>query len=129
MYEPFYIKDGKNFVQILFEQVLYVESKDKYSIIITTTRTYLIRLPLNTVERLLPSRYFCRINRSQIVPVLRTTLFNNVYAIVGQKKLLIGKKYKEALRKRVVTFTNDPKSFIPLSDYDMLNLLRGTRIN
>ena len=129
MYEPFYIKEGNNFVQILFHEILYIETKDKYSRVITPTRKYLIRLPLNNVERLLPSRSFCRINRSQIVSVLHTTLFNNAYAIVDGKKLLIGKQYKEVLLKRVVTFSNDPKSFIPLSDYDMFNLLRGTRSN
>ena len=129
MYEPFYLKDGNEYIQILFHEILYIEATDKYSRIVTTKQKYLIRIPLTTVERFLPSKYFCRINRSQIISVLHTNTFNNLHAIVRGKKLHIGKQYKDALPKRVLTLAGDKTRFIRLSDYDVLNLLRKIKSN
>ena len=124
MYEPFYIKSGNSYVQIIFPEILYIEAKDKTSKVFTTKEEYLICLPLGALEKILPSRYFFRINRSQIISLLHTKKFTNTHAMVSDKMLRISKQYREAIFNRVLMSRLDPKSYIILSDYDTLNLLR-----
>src|SRR5258705_4975162 len=121
MEDFFFLKDGDEYIKVLFSAILYVQASDKYSTFITTTRKILICQTLNNVERALPSKLFCRIHRSYIISLIHTNSFNRATVNIGKMKIPIGKQYRSVLLGRVTLF-DEHKNFINLSDYDMLNV-------
>lgn len=122
MQDFFYVKNGGKYSQVFFSDILYIESKDKYATLITSREKILILQPLHTFEKVLPSKLFCRIHRSFIVSLAHTKWFDHNIAFVGNRKLPIGKHYREVLSSRVLTFSSEPNQGIKLSDYDILTL-------
>lgn len=129
MHDFIFIKSGAYYIQVLFSDILYFESKDKYTYLITGRNKYLILQSLNSVERILPSHLFCRIHRSYIVSFLHIKQFNNNTVFISDKKLTIGKQYRGILQSRVLTFSNKPKQHIILSDYDLLKIFKKINLN
>ena len=129
MQDFFYIKDGSKNFQVLFSEILYIEAKDKYAILVTTREKHSVLQSLHNIEKSLPGKLFCRIHRSYIISLIHTKCFDHNNAYVGNRKLPIGKHYKEVLPKRVLVVGNEPAPFINLSDFDMLNLFRKIRPN
>ena len=124
MQDFLFVKDGNDYVHLNFADILYIEASDKYSKVFTPSKKYLVHLPLNIIEKNLPSRFFCRIHRSYIISLIHTTSFNQAYVVVAGKKIQIGKHYKEVLPHRIQTFSTSPKNYVILSDYDFLSLFR-----
>ena len=118
MQEFLFVKDGGDYSQVFFSEILFIEVKDKYSRLITSKRKYLILQTLNVIEKTLPCSMFCRIHRSYIISLLHTSSFNNITASVGGRKLPIGKHYKGVLPNRVITFNGKSMHNIALTQYD-----------
>ncbi len=118
----FYIKDGSKNIQILFLDILYIEAKDKYAILITTNARYLILQSLHAIEVILPGLFFCRIHRSYIISLYHTKWFDHCNACVGNQMLPIGKHYKNVLSGRVIILTSEHAPYVNLSDFDKVNL-------
>jgi DNA-binding LytR/AlgR family response regulator len=119
----FYLMDGDDYIQILFATILYIEAGKKYSTLFATDRTILIAKSLDTLERALPGKLFCRIHRSYIISLSHTTSFNQKTATVANKKIPIGKQYRPALIGR--TFPCNERHVVKLSDFDFLKLFKG----
>lgn len=120
MQDFLYVKDGGNYVQVYFSEILYIQAEDKYTTLMVPKGKYLILQTLNNIEKALPSAIFCRIHRSYIISLLHTKKFDANTAFVGDKCLPIGKRYKGVLTERVLVFSNGPSPFIKLSNYDIL---------
>ncbi|HLG40656.1 MAG TPA: LytTR family DNA-binding domain-containing protein [Chitinophagaceae bacterium] len=129
MHDYFYVKDETRHIQVFFADVLYIEAKNKYALIVTTKEQYQILQPLQIIERALPGMLFCRIHRSFIISLSHTKWFDHNYAFVGECKIQIGKLYKDVLPHRVLMFNNEPNLIIRLSDYDMLNFFKKINPN
>ena len=97
-----YVENGYK-EQIPVANILYVESLENYIKLITSKKSYLIRMSLKETEDRLPRPAFLRISRSHIVNTAYSTLLNSGNISVNDKQLKIGKVYKryveEYLRK------------------------------
>jgi hypothetical protein len=78
---------------------------------------------MNNIEKLLPHKIFRRIHRSHIISLLYVTKFDNSVVHLENKKLPIGKNYKEGLLLDIIVLCTDEKSSNRLSNGDINKLL------
>ena len=62
----------------------------------------MIQMSMNQAEKLLPSNYFCRINKSHIVSLFNSTDFDSDTVYVGDVQILLGRNYKKKFMERII---------------------------
>src|SRR4030095_15082047 len=97
MYDFFYVKACGEYLKLPFSEIVYVEAVNKYVKIITTKKDYLISTTMANIEKMLPSCLFRRVHRSYIVSLQHVYKFDNNSVYLKDKKLPIGKNYKQSL--------------------------------
>lgn len=95
----FYIKSERQFIKILLEEVLYIESLRNHVKILTSNATYTTLLGISQMEEKLPPQHFIRIHRSFIVSLSKVSRFSQGNLMVGEQHLPIGQSYREQVLK------------------------------
>lgn len=99
---PFiYIKSERQFVKILLNEILYVESLKNHVKIITHKETIITLVTISEMEEKLPPQHFLRIHRSYIVATSKIEKFNHASIQIGKYELPIGELYKAEVIKRL----------------------------
>jgi DNA-binding LytR/AlgR family response regulator len=91
------IKADKKFHKILFRDILYIESMDDFIRIHTTVQHLDCYERLVGMEKKLPGGKFLRIHRAYIVNLDKVDSFTNSSIQIGDRILVIGKKYRESV--------------------------------
>ena len=86
--------------KIAYRDLLYIEGLKAYVSYYTPEKRIVALESLKRLEEVLPEDRFMRIHRSYIVPVSRVKAITGNMVEIGDKKLPIGKSYKEAVMKR-----------------------------
>ena len=97
----FYIKSDRQFIKILLEEVLYIESLRNHVKIITTSGQHTTLLGISQMHEKLPPQHFIRIHRSYIVSLSKVSRFSQSNLSIGSKSLPIGQMYREQVLKRL----------------------------
>lgn len=97
----FYIKSDRQFIKILLEEVLYIESLRNHVKIITTTGNYTTLLGISQMEQKLPPQHFARIHRSYLVALTKVDRFTQTNLSIGEQTLPIGLNYREEVLRRL----------------------------
>ena len=97
----FYIKSDRQFIKILLEEVLYMESLRNHIKIVTTTGNFTTLLGISQMEEKLPPQHFLRVHRSFIVSFSKILRFSQTHLTVGDKILPIGSFYQEEVLNRL----------------------------
>ena len=97
----FYIKSDRQFIKILLEDVLYIESLRNHIKIVTTAGNHTTLLGISQMEEKLPPQHFIRIHRSFIVSLSKVTRFSQSSLMAGEKALAIGQNFREEVLKRL----------------------------
>jgi DNA-binding LytR/AlgR family response regulator len=103
----FFVRVGRRHEKIRFADIHFLEARGNYCKIQTTERTYMVPIPLKTIEAILPAGDFCRIHRAFLVSLDKLTAFDLKRAYLPNHTLPIGDKYCHALSLQV-TFLNPP---------------------
>jgi DNA-binding LytR/AlgR family response regulator len=90
-----FINNNKKKIKIFTDEILYIESKKEYIIIITTDNTYQTKLQLTEIEDQLQKNKFVRVHRSFIVALEKITAFSSTDIEINLLKIPIGRSYKE----------------------------------
>ncbi|PRX54271.1 LytR/AlgR family response regulator transcription factor [Flagellimonas meridianipacifica] len=99
---PFiYIKCEREYVKVLLEELLYVESVKNHIKVVTEKATLLTLMSISQMEEKLPQKHFIRIHRSFIISLHHISKFNHTYINIGSKNIPIGRHYKQAFFKSV----------------------------
>lgn len=99
---PFiYIKSDRQFVKILLDDILYIESIRNHILIVTESKKYTTLLSLSQIEEKLPPQRFLRIHRSYIIACAKIDQFSHSNITIGSKLLPIGNLYKNEVLKRL----------------------------
>lgn len=96
-----FVKVRNRLEKVRFEDVLYLEANDIYSILVTHQRNFILSYSLKTLEEKLPDREFMRVHRSYIVNVEHINAIEDNYILISDKNIPIGKTYREDLMKRL----------------------------
>ena len=106
--ERFAVRSGENTLFVPVNEVDWIEAFQNYVRLHAGTATYLLHVPMNTLEGVLDSNRFLRIHRSHIVNVRRIaqlwTIAHGQYAVElkSGQRLQSGRTYSERIR-RVLT--------------------------
>jgi two-component system, LytTR family, response regulator len=123
MQDFFFIHDNKQYLQILFSEIEYIESVKKYVKIFTASTPHLVPVSLSYAETRLPPELFCRIHKSYIISLKHTKLFDSEVVHVAGKTLPLGKHYKDILQQKVNIWGRDLKEQIELSNKTIDNFI------
>lgn len=102
-----FVRTGKEYTQIFFSDIIYVESLKNYVRIVTISGNVLIKVTMSRVEKVLPGSQFCRIHRCYIVAIRSISRFNHDNVHINGKNFSIGEQYRKALLDRIVTLEGD----------------------
>ncbi len=106
--ERFAVRSGENTLFVPINEVDWIEAYQNYVRLHAGPATYLLHVPMNTIEGVLDSNRFLRIHRSYIVNVRRIaqlwTIAHGQYAVElkSGQRLQSGRTYNERIR-RVLT--------------------------
>jgi DNA-binding LytR/AlgR family response regulator len=99
---PFiYIKSERQFVKVLLDEILYIESVKNHVQIFTETGNYFTLLSISEIEEKLPPQRFIRIHRSFLVATAKITQFTHSNLNIGDALLPIGQLYKNEVLKKL----------------------------
>lgn len=99
--DPFiYLRADRKMKKVLLEDIIYVESDRDYVKVFTEKGTITSRQTISSIEAILSESEFLRIHRSYIVSVCKLKSFTNETVEIGDKKLPIGKFYRNNFLKR-----------------------------
>jgi two-component system, LytTR family, response regulator len=98
--EYFFIKSGTELRKILLSEILFFESRKEYVAVITNAFEILTYRRLKDVEAQLPSS-FVRVHQSYIVNLNQLAKIQDNHIHIGEKRIPIGDKFREALMELV----------------------------
>ena len=90
-----FVKQNYQFVRLQQDQVLYAEADDKYTTVVTTTRKFVLRLPLAALLQRLADMTLVRVHRSFAVNMGRIDAFNDYEIQISGQALPLGRVYKD----------------------------------
>jgi len=100
-----FIKDGHSLTKVLLSEISLIEAYDKYCYIHTQSKKFMLKERLKNIAEQLPKQLFVQVHRSYIInleAIDNIQLIQNKLSI-GEKKIGIGKTYKQALLSRINT--------------------------
>lgn len=92
-----FVKDKNAFVRIVIDNILYLESKGDFSVIITTNKQYIVDYPLKSVPELFGNQ-FLRCHKSFIVNTKNIERVEGNLIAFGKHIIPIGRTYKNELK-------------------------------
>lgn len=96
------LKADKKNHKVAFNDIELIESLDNYIKVHTRQKGHLVCYEtLSSIEQQLPGHLFVRIHRSFIVNVTYVDAFTASYIEIGNRKLTIGRIYKEEVTRRL----------------------------
>ena len=105
-----FVRIGKEYTQIFFAEIIYIESLKNYVRIVTVKDNFMIKVTLSRVEKVLPKHQFCRIHRCYIVALRSISRFNHDNVHISGKKFSIGEQYRKVLFDRIITLEGEAPS-------------------
>ncbi len=96
-----FVRYKRKMVKILFEHIFYIEADRNYCRIITKNQTYLLSMPMKSLENNLPITLFQRIHRSYIINLSHVEEVEDGAVVVGAKLLPLSKASREAFLLRI----------------------------
>jgi DNA-binding LytR/AlgR family response regulator len=91
-----YFNVNKQQVKVYLKDILYIESLKDYARIHTSEKPIVTKMQIGQMEELYKGKLL-RIHRSYIVNQACIDLYTATYVIVGDKKIPIGRSYKQVL--------------------------------
>ena len=101
----FFVKSGKNIVQINWDDIFYIEALKEYMSIVTTTDKILVYKRMSELEAIQPFN-FKRVHNSFIINIDRIEKVERVELYINKRSIPISKTYREEffaiLRDRLI---------------------------
>jgi len=94
------VKSDKKLTKVSFHEISYVEAFGNYILIYRYQDKIMSKQTLMEFEKQLPDREFIRVHKSFIVSLKAIKYFEGNLVSMGDKKIPIGKVFRENLLKR-----------------------------
>lgn len=103
MEDRLFIKHKDQMVKVLLTEVLYAEADRSYCKIYTEKQSYLLSVPLRTIEAQLPPNTFLRVHRSFVVNLQKIDAISEYheYLTIQSFKVPISRRLKEKVVKHL----------------------------
>ena len=90
-----FIKQNYQFVKISLSDLLYLEADNIYTVMLTTSRKYLLRLTLSSILERINQPDLVRIHRSYAVNIQKVDAFNDAEVSIGTQLLPLSRTHRE----------------------------------
>ena len=97
----FFLKSGSKTHKVMPEDILYIEAAENYVCYVTQHKKILVQDRLNRLETSLPNHDFIRIHKSYIIALAHIDVMDRAWITIRDKRLPIGRAYREALVQRI----------------------------
>lgn len=99
-------KENKKFLNIMIEEINYIEGMKDYLKIRTLNRSIVTHMTIKRIEELLPTDEFLRVNRSFIVRKLAVkTISGNTVIMNDNEEIPIGTNYRDTIKNLIESGT------------------------
>lgn len=98
----FFVKCNQKFEKVRFEEVLYCEALQNYSVIHLPKRKLITYVTFSGLESQLPSDQFLKTHKSYIVSVSKVTAVEGNEIFVGERSIPISRSLKEVVMRKIV---------------------------
>lgn len=98
----FFVKGEKEYHQVSTDDILYVEAKGNYAVMVLNEEDILVHEKISDLEELLPRPDFLRIHRSFIVAADKITTIKGDTISIGNHEVPIGQTYSKAIREELL---------------------------
>lgn len=99
--DSIFVKEGKLFVKVPFDDIIYIEQDRNYVEIHTAQRVHPVRSPLKDFVKNLPPKKFFQVHRSFYVNVAYITAINSDVIRLKDREIPISKTFREELLNAV----------------------------
>lgn len=97
----FFVRDGYNYEQISYHEVLYMKAQEHFLHIVTPTRTYTALLSISKIEEQLKGDVFLRVHRSYLVHrAAIMTITKDDIILTNNEKIPIGEQYRSLINRK-----------------------------
>ncbi len=96
-----FIRNNGKLVKLMLDEVLYIEADRNYCNIITTTNTFLIVSPLNTLFQKMKNKNFMRVHRSFVVNIEKLDALADSHLEISRKVIPVSKMYRDDLMRSI----------------------------
>ena len=101
MKRPMIIKSGYEYIKIVPDDILYIQSKKDYAEIVTADKKVLTRTTMKQLVDQLPEGSFMQVHKSYIVPVSKVSSISaNTVSLAGIK-IPVGRSYIAMIKDRI----------------------------
>lgn len=100
--DAFFTRIDGDLHEILFADILYFSAKRNYCEVNMIKKSFLIHVPIKSLEEKLPQNLFVRSHRSYIIPIHKIKRLNHRYVYVEDQKLPVSAQYYMAIEKRLL---------------------------
>jgi DNA-binding LytR/AlgR family response regulator len=100
----FFVKVGDRLEKIAFDDLLYIESDGRYSVLYTSeSRKFFARIPMHDLEKKLPVSQFARTHRSFMVHLkwLKNIDLKDMIVTIKDKQIPLSKGFKDQILARL----------------------------
>jgi DNA-binding LytR/AlgR family response regulator len=122
MQNYFFIRTDRQFVKIMYSELICVESLGNFVRITTDNGKYLTQLSIRQLEQVLPKDSFYRINRGCIIAVDRIISFDNSHVKLKEKEIPFGETQRKFLMQRLNIITSDVRDKLKTLSIDVEGL-------
>ena len=97
--ESLFVKDGHNWIQIKFNEILYIQGEDNYVSIFEKDKRTLTRITLTELQSKLPNAQFLRVHKSYIVAISKIEKAETHQLTINNFKIPVSRVYRNVLLK------------------------------
>ncbi|WP_316817249.1 LytTR family DNA-binding domain-containing protein [Pedobacter nyackensis] len=99
--DALFVKDGHDWVQIKFSNLVYAKAEDNYVDLHETDKHTLTRITLTELQTKLPADQFLRVHKSFIISRQKIERIEKHQVIVAGKKIPLSKLYRDQLMQNL----------------------------
>lgn len=96
-----FLKIGRQFGSIEFDDILYVKADLAYCMIYMKSKAIKVNYKISELEAILPMDLFRRIHKSYVVPIRKITHFDAFHVYIGTNVVPMGKTFRSLLFKEL----------------------------
>lgn len=100
MHTPVVFKSGFEYIRIIPDDIIYIQSAREYVSIVCTGKKHMVRSSMNDILQQLPDGYFIQVHKSYIVPVQQVSAIAADITLVNGDKLPLGRSFAKEVKKR-----------------------------
>ncbi len=95
--DALFIKEGQSYHKVPFDDILFLEKDHVYLHLQATGKVYTVRATVEEYLEKLNRKKFIQVHRSYIVNIDRVDAINEIYLVMGDKKVPIARNFRSEL--------------------------------